>query len=81
MPWAALAIAPVALAGLTAPAWAGTVLVVLIVVAALCWTITDSDRSGRLAMLIEASRGKGRQPGQSSPTRSSAPESELDEIR
>ena len=56
-----LAVVPMALAGLGAPALAGTALVVLIVVAALCWTIADTDRTGRLAMLIDASRGNGRQ--------------------
>jgi hypothetical protein len=54
-----LATVPVALAGLSAPAMVGTVLVVLIVVAALCWTITDSGRSQRLAMLIHACRRGG----------------------
>ena len=57
----ALTAVPVALAGFGAPALAGALLVVLIVVAAICWTITDADRTGRLAMLIDASRGNGRQ--------------------
>lgn len=57
----ALAVVPVALAGLGTPALAGTALVVLIVAAALCWIIADAGRTGRLAMLIDASRGNGRQ--------------------
>lgn len=56
--WAAasLAAVPVVLAGLSVPTAAGTVLVVLIVVLALCWIIRDAGRSQRLAMLIRASR-------------------------
>jgi hypothetical protein len=57
----ALTAVPLALARLGAPALAGTALVVLIVVAALCWIIADAGRSGRLAILIDASRGNGRQ--------------------
>ena len=56
----ALAVVPVALAGLDLPALAGTALVMLIVVAALCWIISDADRTGRLAMLIDATRSNGR---------------------
>lgn len=59
----ALAAVPVAaLAGLSTAALVGATLVALIVIAALCWTLTDADRSGRLAMLIDASRGHDRQP-------------------
>ena len=57
----ALVAVPVALAGLGWPALAGVALVVVIVVATLCWTISDAERSRRLAMLIDASRGN-RQP-------------------
>lgn len=53
----ALTTIPLALAGLSARGLAGIVLIVLIVVAALCWTITDARRSHRLAMLIRAVRG------------------------
>jgi hypothetical protein len=44
------------LAVLGAPVLAGAVLVVLIVVVALCWTLTYAGRSGRFAMLIGAWR-------------------------
>jgi hypothetical protein len=47
---------PVALSGLGVPAVAGAVLVVLIVVVAICWTIMDTARSRRLAMLIRTVR-------------------------
>ena len=59
MKWAAgtLAVVPAALAGFGAPAIATVALVILIVVAALCWTIMDEHRSERLAMLISAWRG------------------------
>jgi hypothetical protein len=57
-----LAAVPVALAGLGWPALAGAALVVLLVIATLCWTISDGERSRRLAMLIDAIRGNGRPP-------------------
>ena len=56
----ALAAVPVALAGVSWHTLARMTLAVLIFTAALCWTITDSGRSGgsrRLAMLIRAWRG------------------------
>ena len=59
---ATLAAVPAALAGLSLYALAGAAVVVLTVVATLCWTITDTDRSQRLAMLISACRSNGRQP-------------------
>ena len=59
-----LAAVPAVLAGLSLHALAGAVgvQVVLIVMAALCWTIADTDRSQRLAMLISACRNSSRQP-------------------
>jgi hypothetical protein len=53
----ALAAVPVALAGVSWHTLAGMTLAVLIFTAALSWTITDSGRSRRLAMLIRAWRG------------------------
>jgi hypothetical protein len=53
---AALAAVPLAAAGLSVPVLAGAVLVTLTVVAVLCWTITDTGRSKRLALLIDAIR-------------------------
>jgi hypothetical protein len=49
---------PALLAGFAAHALTGAVLVVLILVAAVCWTITDPERSQRLATLIKAFRGR-----------------------
>jgi cytochrome b len=54
-----LAAVLVVLAGLGLHAVTGA-LAVPIVVVALCWIITDESRSRRLAMLIEAWRGRGR---------------------
>jgi hypothetical protein len=59
-PAQALAAVPVALAALSAPVLTGIVVVALIIVAALCWTISDTDRSQRLAMIIDATRGNTR---------------------
>jgi hypothetical protein len=50
---------PAAVAGVSVRALAGTVLAVMIVVAALCWVIADPDRTGRLVELIAAARGRG----------------------
>ena len=50
----ALAAVPAALAGVSWRTLAGMTLAVLIFAAALCWTITDSGRSRRLAMLIRS---------------------------
>ncbi len=57
----------VALAGLSWHILAGLAMVVLIVVGAVCWVITDAGRSQRLAMLIKACRGSGRQKATRSP--------------
>jgi hypothetical protein len=57
-----LAAVPAVLAGLSLHALVGAVVIVLIVMATLCWTIADTDRSQRLAMLISACRGNSRQP-------------------
>jgi hypothetical protein len=51
---------PAAVIWLSAGGSVDPVLVVLIVVAALCWVIIDPGRSKRLTMLIQAWRG-GRQ--------------------
>lgn len=48
------------LAGLSVRGLAGALLLVLIVVAALCWILTATGRSERLAMLISACRGSTR---------------------
>jgi hypothetical protein len=53
---------PAGLAALGPRVLAGTAVVVLIVVMAVCWTITDAGRSERLAMLIRAGRGVAGQP-------------------
>ena len=53
----AMAAVQAAVVVLSLHAVAVVVLVVLIVVGAICWTITDADRSERLAMLIDAIRG------------------------
>jgi hypothetical protein len=58
---ATLAAVPAALAGLSLYALACAAVVVLAVAAILCWTITDTDRSQRLAMLISACRSNDRQ--------------------
>jgi hypothetical protein len=45
--------------------WAGAAVVVAVVVVltlAVCWTIADSDRPGRLALLLTAWRGTTRRP-------------------
>jgi len=55
-----LAVGLLILAGLGLHALTAGVLIVLIIVAALCWVIVDTGRSRRLAMLIRAWRGKGR---------------------
>lgn len=52
---------PVALSRLSADVILGVALLACIIVGALCWTITDWSRSERLAMLIDATRGNGRQ--------------------
>jgi len=51
----------VALAGLSWHILAGLAMVVLVVVGAGCWVISDAGRSQRLAMLIKAWRGNARQ--------------------
>lgn len=56
----ALAAVPAVFAGLSWPVLAGVVVIVVVLVAALCWTITDPGRSRRLAMLITAYRGSNR---------------------
>jgi hypothetical protein len=65
-----LAAVPAALAGLSGPAMAW---VVVVVVVALCWIIADAGRSNRLTKLIRASRGTvrmvGPPPGTASPSR------------
>jgi hypothetical protein len=54
-----IAAIPIALAALGAPALAaGAVLVALVVIAATCWTISDTDRTQRLAALINATRAR-----------------------
>ena len=53
----ALGAVPVALTGMGWPAFAGVVLIVLIVVAAGCWVVADSGRARRLTTLISAWRG------------------------
>jgi hypothetical protein len=70
IPFPGIAFLPLTCAGGRAggPGWArrarpaGALLALLIVVAAPCWTITDAGHTGRLAMLIDASRGNDRQP-------------------
>jgi hypothetical protein len=57
-----LAAVPVALAGVSWPAFTGVVLAVLIVVAAGCWVLADSGRARRLATLIRAWRGATASP-------------------
>jgi hypothetical protein len=52
---------PVLLAGFGLHILTDTVLIVLILVVAVCWTITDPGRARRLAMLIKALRGDNRQ--------------------
>lgn len=54
---AVLAAVPVALAGLSWHVLVGIVVAVLIVVLAVCWTITDNGRTRRLTTLIKAWRG------------------------
>jgi hypothetical protein len=44
------------LGALGAPALIGAILVVVIVVGALCWVLTDTERAERLALLIEVTR-------------------------
>jgi hypothetical protein len=58
----ALAVVPVALAGVSWHAVAGVVLAVLIVVAAGCWVLASNGRTRRLAMLIGACRGDTARP-------------------
>jgi hypothetical protein len=53
--------APLAISGFSAVVMAEAASIVIIVVAALCWAITDSQRARRLAMLIAACRGDERQ--------------------
>ena len=57
----------VALAGLSWHILAGLAVVVLIVVGAVCWVITDAGRSQRLIMLIKAWRGSSRHKATGSP--------------
>jgi hypothetical protein len=57
----------VALAWLSWHILAGLAMVVLIVVGAVCWVITDAGRSQQLAMLIKAWRGSARQKATRSP--------------
>jgi hypothetical protein len=52
-----LAAVPAVIAMVSLHAEAAIVLMVLIVVGAVCWTITNAERSERLAMLISALRG------------------------
>lgn len=71
---AVLAAVPVALAGLSWHVLIGIVVAVLIVVLAVCWTITDNGRTRRLTTLIKAWRGslpKPKQTTQSGPKPSS----------
>ena len=62
-----------ALAGLGVRDLAGTLAVVLIVVAALCWVLADEDRSRRLAGILGAWRvtrpGPAGQPAERPPGR------------
>jgi hypothetical protein len=56
----ATAAIPLALSGLSAYLILGIVLLIITAIGAVCWTITDDGRSGRLAMLIDAMRGNNR---------------------
>lgn len=63
-----LAAVPAVLAGLSVRDLAGVLVVVVIVVAAVCWVITDTGRTKRLTMLIKACRESGRpQPARAMP--------------
>jgi hypothetical protein len=53
-----LAAIAVSAARLTAPALAAAAVVLLIIVVALCWIVSDDGRSERLALLIDAGRGR-----------------------
>jgi hypothetical protein len=64
----ALAAVPAVFTGFSWHVLAGVVVIVVVLVAALCWTITDPGRSRRLAMLITAYRGSSR-PQASRPRR------------
>lgn len=65
---------PLALSGLSVYLILAIVLLTLAAIGAICWTITDEDRSGRLAMLIEAVRGKSRKRRRKSLGTSQTPE-------
>jgi hypothetical protein len=67
----AVVVIPVALAWLSTGGSVDPVLVVLIVVTALCWVITDPGRSKRLTMLIRAWRGGRQQGGSKRPSSAS----------
>jgi hypothetical protein len=51
---------PLALSGLSTYLILAIVLLTIAAIGAVCWAITDDDRSGRLAMLIDAIRGNSR---------------------
>lgn len=64
---AAGSVGALALAGVSWHILAVLAVVVLMVVGAVCWVITDAGRSQRLAMLIRAWRGSARQKATRSP--------------
>lgn len=53
-----IAMSSAAVVGLSVPVTAAAAIVVLALIVAVCWTITDSNRSARLALLISATRGQ-----------------------
>ncbi len=53
-----IAVGSAAIVGLSVAVTAAAAIVVLALIMAVCWTITDSNRSARLALLISATRGQ-----------------------
>lgn len=65
---------PLALSGLSSYLVLAILILIIVAIGAICWTITDDARSGRLAMLIDAIRGNKRRRRRKSVNTSQQPQ-------
>lgn len=62
-----LALGSAAMIRIGLPVVVGTSFLVLVIIGAICWTISNGDRADRLALLISAARGQASRLGTACP--------------